>query len=107
MSGEDGRFAGANLVGARIQGSLADANFAGITADGSDWSKTGTTNGFFEAIQLQDSSLKGANFQGAFLNRANFAMSKLQGANFRGAFLEETSWFGANIGGADFTGARV
>jgi uncharacterized protein YjbI with pentapeptide repeats len=109
------RFAGANLVGIRVQADLSGSDFRGADLTDADFSPLEARPGQGTLVTLAKNVLKSCNFSGAILRRADFTRSVLTfssmvGADLTGAKLSEADlskvdFSGATLSNADVTGA--
>lgn len=96
---EDSAFAGAFLLGARIDGALTDgANLRGaflLGADlrGADLRGANLSGVFMPFADLQNADLRNTNLNGAFMPFANGAGGSLANKNLSGAFMPFTRFF--------------
>lgn len=108
----DAYLRGAHLEGAHLEGAyltrakIDGADFTGAHLDNAFFDDISSFNGtrFIDAncngINLDASTLAGANFRSA-----DFIQTDLEGVDFRGAHLEGAHFIDANLEGADFSSA--
>lgn len=103
------KFAGANLRGIRLTAMMDGADFRG--ADLTD-ANVGPHDPRADMSSMPGSILRGSDFSGANMERADFMWAKLSFSKFTGANLRDVNFVGADLSmcdfsGADFTGANL
>lgn len=97
------------------------ADFTGAVLIGTDFSKTGLSSNFSNAIMdkailfdiyanetnFTGASLKGANFERSILDNCKFISSDLSNSNFREVFVVHSNFDNANMSGADLTAGTM
>ena len=109
------RFTGATLHKvAWIESTVSDLQFDAAELDTCDWTETDCSKGIdFSDARLRstcfvdESHLRGANFQGAVLIDCNLQQLDLDGADFRDARLDNTDFSDASMRGAKLAGANA
>jgi len=106
---ETASFVGANLKDATVFGRFNGSNFRNVNLSGANLAPRDGSS-FIEHIwrsEFQSSDLRGANLQGAKLDRVWFAFADMRGADLTGASLKHADLTGADLRGANLTGVDV
>lgn len=98
------KFAGANLRGIRMTAMMDGADFRG--ADLTD-ANLGPHEPRADLSSMPSSIMRGSDFSGAILERADLMWAKLSFSKFVGANLRNVNFVGADLSKADFSGADL
>ena len=101
------RFAGARLVGVRVQARLDGADFRGADLTRADFSPLETRPGQGTLVTLRANECRSCDFSGAILEDADFTNAYLTFARFSGADLTGAVLAGADLSMADLSGATL
>lgn len=100
-------FAGAKLVGIRVQARLDGAGFRGADLTRADFSPLEQRPGQGTLVTLRANECRSCDFSGAKLVGANLSQAYLTFARFAGADLTDAILTGADLSMADLSGARL
>ena len=94
------KFVKTNLMRASIAGSQAkDANFEGVIASRTDFSKGNFSNSNFNKAEISRSNFSNSNLQNAQMSKADFSRVNFSNANMKGVNLSFSNISRANLTG--------
>lgn len=101
------KFQGANLRRIQVQADLSGADFRGADLTAANFSPLESRPGQGTLVTLARNVLKGCDFSGARMQRADLTKAVLWFARFTGADLTDANFTGADLSRADFAGADL